>query len=326
MKNFDKPGRWKRYILPCLLLAAVCVGAVELWVCAVQAPEVYAAVTAPVRIAVQRAGETAETAWGILQQRTDQAVQEGVSQVRAGLRKLDEYFSQLSEPDQSEASELVDELQEEAQLVDDQVLVTPPPRARADYSITALISHDGSDYLTGGHQELTYYDQTSEAWAEQPYGSDTIGRYGCGPTAMAMVVSTLAEDGMDPAQMARHCVDRGYWAKKHGSYWSIVPGVAEDFGLICTSLPPEETERDLIVYYLTSGQLLVALMGPGHFTNGGHFIILRGITLDGSVLVADPASPERSLITWDLDLILEELSSNRISGGPLWTISPDFFS
>ena len=40
-------------------------------------------------------------------------------------------------------------------------------------------------------------------------------------------------------------------------------------------------------------------MGPGHFTNGGHFIILRGVTLDGSVLVADPASQERSLTTWD---------------------------
>lgn len=323
MKNFDKPGRWKRYILPCLLLAAACVGAVELWVCAVQAPEVYAAVTAPVRAAVQRAGETAEAAWGILQRRTDQAVEEGVTQVRAGLRRLDEYFSQLSEPSKSEEPEPPEELREEVQLVDSGAAVTPPPRKRADYSTTALISHDGGEYLTGGHRELTYYDQTSEAWADQPYGSDTIGRYGCGPTAMAMVVSTLSETGIDPAQMAQHCVDQGYWAKKHGSYWSIVPGAAEDFGLTCISLPPEETDRDLIVYYLNTGQLLVALMGPGHFTNGGHFIVLRGITLDGSVLVADPASPERSLITWDLDLILEELSPNRSSGGPLWTISPE---
>ena len=67
-------------------------------------------------------------------------------------------------------------------------------------------------------------------------------------------------------------------------------------------------------------------MGPGHFTNGGHFILLRGVTMDNSILVADPASLERSLTTWDLDLILEELSASRDSGGPLWAVYPGFFS
>ena len=65
-------------------------------------------------------------------------------------------------------------------------------------------------------------------------------------------------------------------------------------------------------------------MGPGHFTNGGHFIVLRGVTLDGSILVADPASSDRSLTTWELDLILEELSASRHSGGPLWAVSAPF--
>ena len=69
----------------------------------------------------------------------------------------------------------------------------------------------------------------------------------------------------------------------------------------------------------------MALMGPGHFTNRGHFILLRGVTLDGSILVADPASPERSLTTWDPELIVDELSSSRDSGGPLWVLSQDFF-
>ena len=172
----------------------------------------------------------------------------------------------------------------------------------------------------------SYYNQSDEAWAEEPYGSDTVGRYGCGPAVMAMVVSTLTDTRMDPAQMAQHCVDQGYWAKKQGSYWAIVPGAAADFGLTCTSLPPEETDRDTILHYLSTGQLLVALVGPGHFTNGGHFIILRGTTLDGSILVADPASLERSLTLWDLDLILDELSHGRSDGGPLWAISPNFFS
>lgn len=316
MKNSEKPGKWKRYVLPVLLLAVVCIGGVELWVCSFKAPDVYNAITAPVRAAVQRAGELGELAWAGLSRQVNTAVEDGVDQIQTGLQRLNEYLTRKPEPQ---------EPQEEIQLVDDGV-IEPPPRSQADYFITSLVTRNGVQYLTGGNQELVYYDQTAERWAEEPYGSDTIGRYGCGPTAMAMVVSTLTDTSVDPAQMAQLCVDKGYWAKKHGSYWSIVSGTAEEFGLSCTSLPPEETDIDAIIHCLATGQMLVAMMGPGHFTNGGHFIILRGLTLDGSVLVADPASPERSLTTWDLDLILEELSSSRSSGGPLWAVSPSFLS
>ena len=317
MKNSEKPGRWKRYILPILLLAVVCVGGVELWVCSFKAPDVYAAITAPVKAAAQRVGEAGAQAWGALCQWTDRTVTGGVARVQAGLQQLNEFLTREPEPDEPEDDP---ELLEDVQLVDDSA-VAPPPRSRAEYYVTTRAFRNGRDYLTGGSHDLVYYNQTASAWADKPYGSDTIGRYGCGPTAMAMVVSTLTETDTDPVEMARHCVEHGYWASKHGSYWSIVPGVAEDFGLTCTSLLPEETDQEQIVHSLATGQLLVAMVGPGHFTNGGHFIVLRGLALDGSVLVADPASSERSLILWDLDLILEELSSTRSSGGPLWAIS-----
>ena len=323
MKNFEKPGRWKRYILPTLLLAALCIGAVELWVCSFQAPELYAAITEPVFSAVQRTGEAGGLIWSALRRRTDEAVAEGASRVQAGLRRLDEYLSRPLEaaPDASDGGPAEGAEDGELQLVDGSV-AAPPPRSQAAYSVTALAARNGTEYLTGGSRELIYYNQTGAQWAQEPYGSDTIGPYGCGPVAMAMVVSSLTDTAVDPIQMAQHCVDQGYWAKKHGSYWSIVPGTAEDFGLTCTPLPPEEADVDMITHCLSTGQLLVAMVGPGHFTNGGHFIILRGITLDGSILVADPASPDRSLTTWDLELILSELSANRSSGGPLWAISP----
>lgn len=316
MKNFEKPGSWKRYILPTLLLAGLCVGAVELLVCYYQAPEIYNAVTAPVRAAVQRAGELSELAWNGLRRRTDEVMTQGVSQVKAGLRHLDELLTW--NPPQTE------EPQDTVQLVDGGA-VEPPPRTQASFSITALVSRNGREYLTGGSRDLVYFNQTAEAWAEEPYGTDVIGRYGCGPTAMAMVVSTLSGTETDPARMAQHCVDQGYWASRQGSYWSIVPGTAEDFGLTCTSLLPEETDADTILSCLSTGQLLVALMGPGHFTNSGHFIVLRGTTLDGSILVADPASVDRSLTTWDLELILDELSASRHDGAPLWILSRSLF-
>ena len=88
MKNYERPGKWKRYIFPVLLLAVVCIGSVELLVCAWRAPDVYSAITAPVREAARRAGELGEAAWDRLCQRFDSAVAEGVYQVQAGLRRL----------------------------------------------------------------------------------------------------------------------------------------------------------------------------------------------------------------------------------------------
>ena len=83
----------------------------------------------------------------------------------------------------------------------------------------------------------------------------------------------------------------------------------------------EAASADALVQQLASGHLFVALMTRGHFTERGHFIILRGVTLEGRVLVADPNSRERSLAAWEPQLILDELSSSRSSGAPLWRIS-----
>lgn len=313
-KDEHKKKKFPLLIVLLALLAVVCVTGVELLVCSYQDPDLYERLTAPVRAAVHRMVETGQQAWDDL---SAAAVRLGQS-VSAKAEDAADSFQRFWEdliPDPQE--------DENIQLVDNEA-VAPPPRPKADYAITSLQTSEGREVLTGGARETVYFDQTSELWAEEPYGTDPIGGYGCGPTAMAMVVSTLTETETDPAQMAQYCVDHGYWSKKHGSYWSIVPGVAEDHGLTCTSLPPEEVDRDEVVRHLVTGDLIVALMGPGHFTNGGHFIVLRGVTLDGSILVADPASLERSLTTWELDLILEELSSRRNSGGPLWVISSGF--
>lgn len=313
MKNFLGPRKKKKFpfLILVLVLAVLCIGGVELLVCSYQDPALYARITAPVRAGVQRAAEAGQNAWNQLSRAAGDLSRQAAEAAGQASERLREF---LTPPEEEE------EPSEDLQLVDD-TAVAPPPRSRAVYTVTALEIRDGREYLTGGSREFVYYNQTDEAWAEKKYGSDRLGGYGCGPTAMAMVVSSLTESDMDPELMAQHCVDHGYWARKHGSYLSLVPGAAEDFGLTCTPLVPEETDADLISQYLLSGSLIVALMGPGHFTNGGHFIVLHGATLDGSVLVADPANRDRSLTTWDPQLILDELSASRSSGGPLWAVS-----
>lgn len=136
---------------------------------------------------------------------------------------------------------------------------------------------------------------------------------------MAMLISSLKEETLDPAQAAREADEAGYCAPGSGSYLSIVEGMAGRYGLEAVSCPDLSAEE--LTQQLVSGNLFVALMGKGHFTDGGHFILLRGVTLEGKVLVADPNSRERSLVGWDPQLILDELSASRSNGAPLWRFS-----
>jgi hypothetical protein len=58
----------------------------------------------------------------------------------------------------------------------------------------------------------------------------------------------------------------------------------------------------------------------GHFTSQGHFIVLRGVTEDGKILVAGPAGVSLSNQLWDSSLILEEANRVADAKGPFWVI------
>ncbi len=288
-------------IISTLLLALVCVGAAELAFARVAAPELYHQVTDPVIAVAQtgyaKAADAAKGAAAMLEQAAD----------TASTRIVEAAATQMAL------------LPEEAQLPEEAVPLSELPAA--DPVVTDAYAQDQNTYLTGGSLEVVYYYQKGEQWADQPYGTDDIGGYGCGPTSMAMIVSSLRQETVDPVEMADFCYKSGYWAKGQGSYLSIVNGVADAYSLNCTALAPNQLNKETLLTHLAGGDLAVALMHKGHFTTGGHFIVLRGVTLEGQILVADPNSLERSLVPWDPEIILNELSSSRSSGAPLWLLS-----
>ena len=175
----------------------------------------------------------------------------------------------------------------------------------------------GTIRFTDGATEVVYYNQLDDRYADEPYGTDDIGGYGCGPTSMAIVVSSLTNDTVDPIEMAEWAYQNGYWCSKSGSYHSLIPGAAKAWGLPVEGCTASEPQR--IVDALSQGKLVVALMTKGHFTSSGHFIVLRGVQ-DDKILVADPASYNRSQKAWDLSIILNEASRRAGSGGPFWII------
>lgn len=186
-----------------------------------------------------------------------------------------------------------------------------------DYIDGSGQSYEGVIF-TDGATEVVYYNQLDERWADLPYGTDNIGGYGCGPTSMAIVVSSLTDQTVDPPTMAEWAYQHGYWCSGNGSYHSLIPGAAEGFGLQCESISTDDPQA--VVDALASGKLIVALMSKGHFTSSGHFMVLRGVTSEGKILVADPASKKRSEQEWDISIILDEARKGAAAGGPLWAI------
>lgn len=286
-----------------IFLAVLCIGGAELLACRHFAPELYEEITAPVREsalsvkdALSRFGDRVSGLWN------------------SYLQELEKTYS--ARPNITMVSQFATEPALSGSL-------------SSDPNITQIQDENGHEVLTGGFYKTVFFDQGDEEWADKPFGTDNIGGYGCGPTAMAIVVASMTNTETDPALMSEWAADNGYWAKGSGSYHSIVIGTAEAYGLTAEAL--EDKTPEGVREALMSGKMLVALMGPGHFTNGGHFIVLRGVTASGEILVADPNSEERSLSPWDPQIILDELSYSNDSGAPLWVISqlpapPDIIS
>lgn len=62
------------------------------------------------------------------------------------------------------------------------------------------LSYEGVVF-SDGETQVVYYNQLDERWKNLPYGTDNIGGYACGPTAMSIVVSSLTSDTVDPPHM-----------------------------------------------------------------------------------------------------------------------------
>ncbi|MDO4170618.1 MAG: C39 family peptidase [Lachnospiraceae bacterium] len=178
------------------------------------------------------------------------------------------------------------------------------------------IYHDHSLEMKGKKEIIngfTYFNQADAAWNDNGY---QIKRSGCGPTSMAVVITSLTGKWVTP-------IDTTVWAYKHGYYsgagsaHSLIPALAKEYNLKCEGVG---RDKDKIREALKDGNPVVCLMGPGYFTKGGHFMVLVGIDDQDHVTVADVGSRKRSRYQYNLkDIIAESKSAS--AGGPFWVIS-----
>lgn len=167
---------------------------------------------------------------------------------------------------------------------------------------------------------MLYYHQADARWADYLYGGrDPMRQYGCGPTAVAMLIYSFTNSPVTPKDIADWASENGCYAASSGSYHSIVMKSLSAYGLQVESAAGADLEAASEL--LRSGHVLVALMGKGTFTNSGHFIIITNILENGNVHIADCNSYENTMMEWELEQILSELKHSRDSGSPLWAVS-----
>lgn len=168
---------------------------------------------------------------------------------------------------------------------------------------------------------MMYYNQGDRRWADYLYGGeDPLEGYGCGPTAVSMLISSFSLEGggLTPIDMADWAAENGYYALHSGSYHSLIPDSLTAYGFTVESVT--NLNREYVSELLNSGYVLAALMGKGTLTNNGHFILITKLLEDGHVRIADPNSYENSRKEWELDLLLSELKKGAAAGGPLWAV------
>lgn len=145
--------------------------------------------------------------------------------------------------------------------------------------------------------------QTDPAWASAPYAGATVNESGCGPTCLSMVyVCLTGHTDLDPAGMAAFS-EAGGFVEGDLTSWSLMTEGAAQLGLVAEELSADEAG---VRAALGAGRPVVCSVGPGDFTTTGHFIVLAGTADDGSIVVHDPNSAERSSRTWGCARILEQ--------------------
>lgn len=157
-------------------------------------------------------------------------------------------------------------------------------------------------------QGFVFYRQNWSVLNDQPYGNEGFGLCGCGPTCIAAVISNLAGVPVDPEEMRVYGLSVGSWVPSGGTSYGFLIETAKKYGITTTQIYSSDKEA-LFEALRDDNKLVLATMGPGDFTYGAHFMLFRGITDEGKILIADSYSYEYSTMEWDYDYLYAQLKT-----------------
>jgi hypothetical protein len=153
------------------------------------------------------------------------------------------------------------------------------------------------------------YKQYDSKWAKKAYNgpgeSDkTIKSSGCGPTSAAMLIATLADKSVTPVETCAWSVAHGYKYANQGTAYSYFKPQFAEYGITCKQLlnkrivnQPNHAIHAQVKDYLSQGYYVIALMGPGTWTTGGHYVVVWD--WDDKVRINDSMSTKEKRLNGD---------------------------
>ena len=201
------------------------------------------------------------------------------------IENIDTYEMTENEVQELPSTEIVEQNEVDEQNLEQEI-------EDESFELQGNIAYEGDrattwDVTLGDYKGLTYYSQLDSRWKNKMYTStgnrnQTIGLSGCGPTSASMIV-TACKGAITPDVMADLFVKYGYRSANNGTYWSAFRAIADEFDIGYS----ETTNFQRAIELLRNNNYVVASVGNGLFTTGGHFIVLAGINGD-TIKVYDP--------------------------------------
>ena len=155
--------------------------------------------------------------------------------------------------------------------------------------------------------KIPHFLQWDQRWGYVKYSNNILAINGCGPTCISMVYSGLTgKTDMTPADVADFCIEHNYDTEDSGTSWALMLDGAQKLGLKAEKISVNKTS---IKDKLLAGQPIICSMESGDFTTTGHFIVIRGLTGKGKMLINDPNSISRSEKKWKFDAVLKQIKA-----------------
>lgn len=137
--------------------------------------------------------------------------------------------------------------------------------------------------------------QWDKRWGYEKYSGNFFAASGCGPTTLSMVVVYLTHNReASPIAVAKYSKETGYSVDGSGSLWTLISEGCMHYGVKAKAVALDESRMKA---ELDEGHPIVVNVGPGDFTDTGHFMVITGYDDEG-FSINDPNSIEKSGKRW----------------------------
>ena len=200
--------------------------------------------------------------------------------------KVDEIFNKDSYSSDGNTYEQINELINVLNRVQGNIKVLHKSNNKGNNSSLNLVYYNQADSKWGSKKYSVFND---DRWKTANGGKpQDIGGTGCGPTSMAMVISSLTGQEVTPTITAEDAIKGKYRTEYNGTSGRFFVEEAKNYNLQVRST---NDIKEVKTALSDQKHLVIASMGQGHFTGGGHYIVLSGVVNEESgdkLIIMDP--------------------------------------